>query len=96
MNEMTVVIDGTLNGQKYRHDILDSHVLPHVENHVHADRPVFQDDNVRPHRARIVRDSIEAESIETFPWPSMSPDMNLIEHVWDFIGRKINQRQPKC
>jgi hypothetical protein len=20
----------------------------------------------------------------------------LIEHVWDFIGRKINQRNPKC
>jgi hypothetical protein len=22
--------------------------------------------------------------------------MNPIEHVWDFIGRKINQRNPKC
>jgi hypothetical protein len=26
----------------------------------------------------------------------MSPDMNPIEHVWDFIGRKINQRNLKC
>jgi hypothetical protein len=26
----------------------------------------------------------------------MSPDMNPIEHVWGFIGRKINQRNPKC
>ena len=26
----------------------------------------------------------------------MSPDMKPIEHVWDFIGRKINQRNPKC
>jgi transposase len=26
----------------------------------------------------------------------MSPDMNPIEHVWDFIGRKINQHNPKC
>jgi transposase len=26
----------------------------------------------------------------------MSPDMNPIEHVWDFIGRQINQRIPKC
>jgi hypothetical protein len=25
----------------------------------------------------------------------MSPDMNPIEHVWDCIGRKINQRNPK-
>jgi hypothetical protein len=22
--------------------------------------------------------------------------MNPIEHVWDFLGRKINQRNPKC
>jgi hypothetical protein len=22
--------------------------------------------------------------------------MNPIEHVWDFIARKINQRNPKC
>jgi transposase len=26
----------------------------------------------------------------------MSPDINPIELVWDFIGRKINQRNPKC
>jgi hypothetical protein len=26
----------------------------------------------------------------------MSPDMNPIEHVCDFIGRKINKRNPKC
>jgi hypothetical protein len=23
-------------------------------------------------------------------------DMNPMEHVWDFIGRKINQRNPEC
>jgi hypothetical protein len=26
----------------------------------------------------------------------MSPDMNPIEHVWDCIGRKINQITPQC
>ena len=26
----------------------------------------------------------------------MSPDMNPIEHVWDFICRKIYRRNPKC
>jgi hypothetical protein len=36
------------------------------------------------------------EAVQTIPWPAMSPDMNPIEHVWDFIGRKINQRNPKC
>ena len=26
----------------------------------------------------------------------MLPDMNPIEHVWDFLCQKINQRNPKC
>jgi hypothetical protein len=35
-------------------------------------------------------------AVQTITWLAMSPDMNPIEHVWDFIGRKINQRNPKC
>ena len=38
----------------------------------------------------------EQEAVQTIPWPTMSPDMNHIEHVWNFIGRKINKRNPKC
>ena len=26
----------------------------------------------------------------------MSPDMKLTEHIWNFIGRKVNQRNPQC
>ena len=47
-------------------------------------------------RARIVQHCLQEEAVRTIPWPAMSPDMNPIEHVWDFIGRKINQRNPKC
>ena len=38
---------------------------------------------------------IEPELHNIF-YSKMSPDMNPIEHVWDFISRKINQRNPKC
>ena len=54
------------------------------------------DDNARPHRAQIVQHFLQQEAVQTIQWPAMSPDMNPIEHVWDFIGRKINQRNPKC
>ena len=54
------------------------------------------DDNARPHRARIVQHFLQQEAVQTIPWPAMSPDMNPIEYVWDFIDRKINQRNPKC
>ena len=53
------------------------------------------DDNVRPHRARIVRE-FRQEALDTFQWSAMSLDVNPIEHVWDFIGLKVNQRNPHC
>ena len=52
---------------------------------------MFMDDNARPHRARIVQHFLQQEAVQTIPWPVISPDMNPIEHVWDFIG----QRQSK-
>ena len=54
------------------------------------------DDNARPHRAQIVQHFLQQEAVQTIPWPAMSPEMNPIEHAWDFIGRKIKQRNPRC
>jgi hypothetical protein len=54
------------------------------------------EDNARPHSARIVQHFLQQEAVQTIPWPAMSPDINPMEHVCDFIGRKINQRNPKC
>jgi hypothetical protein len=54
------------------------------------------DDNAKPHRARIVQHFLQQQAVQTIQWPAMSPDMNSIDHVWDFIGQKINQRNPKC
>jgi hypothetical protein len=49
------VLDGNLTGQEYRDNVLAPRVIPHFDKHVLADRPMFMDDNVRPHRARIVQ-----------------------------------------
>jgi hypothetical protein len=47
------VLDGNLTGQKYCDNVLAPRVVPHFDNHALADRPMFMDDNARPHRARI-------------------------------------------
>jgi hypothetical protein len=57
--------------------------------------PMFMDDKARPHRARIVQHFLQQEAVQTIPWSAMSADMNPIEHVWDFIGRKINVYPPR-
>ena len=50
-----VFIDGNLGGQRYINDVLTPHMLLFLRQ-MPDPNPVFQDDNARPHRARIVDD----------------------------------------
>jgi hypothetical protein len=50
------VLDGTLTGQRYRHQIFRPLVVHHFDCHPLASRPILMDDNARPYRARIVQD----------------------------------------
>jgi transposase len=85
-----------MNGQMYRDSVLRDIVVTHFDNHPLASRPLNMDNNARPHRARIVNQYKQQEAIDTIPWPAMSPDMNPIEHVWDYIGQRLNHRNPQC
>ena len=81
------VVRQTLTGQRYIDNILEPIVYPHQEAY-----PIFQDDNVGPHRAHIVTDTLAHEGIENLQWPRGSPDMNPIKHVWDRMGRNVCKR----
>ena len=32
--------------------------------------------------------------LNVLPWPSLSPDLNPIEHIWDVIGQRVRSRVP--
>ena len=53
---------------------------------------IIQDDNARPHRARIVDGFLQANNVRHLEWPAMSPDLSCIEHVWDVLGRAVQKR----
>ncbi|GFX00661.1 transposable element Tcb2 transposase [Trichonephila clavipes] len=52
------------------------------------------DDNCRPPLAILVEDFILEEGIVRMEWRACSPDMDLIEHVWYALGRRVAGRQP--
>ena len=49
-------------------------------------------DTAQPHVARICRQFQNRNNVNVLPWPAVSPDMNPIEHIWDYLGRKVQAR----
>ena len=82
------VIAGNLSGVRYRDEILHPIVRPYAG--AVGDGFILMDDNARPHRARVVTDYLENETIERMEWPSCSPDMNSIEHAWDMLQKAFS------
>ncbi|GFY25974.1 transposable element Tcb1 transposase [Trichonephila clavipes] len=53
---------------------------------------LFMDGNAPCHRTVAAEQLLESEDIERMEWPARSPDLNPIEHVWDFLGRRLAAR----
>ncbi|GFT57111.1 transposable element Tcb2 transposase [Trichonephila clavipes] len=81
---------GSVNGTRYCNEIL----LPYVRLFRGAMglQFLFMDDNAPCHRTVAAEQLLESEDIERMDWPARYPDLNPIEHVWDFLGRRLAAR----
>ncbi|UYV73407.1 Transposase [Cordylochernes scorpioides] len=78
-------IQGTMTAQRYVDDVLRPVTFPYLQGVPNA---LYQQDNARPHTARISQQALQ--DVQMLLWPPYSPDLSPIEHVWDIIGRRLH------
>ncbi|GFU82227.1 transposable element Tc3 transposase [Trichonephila clavipes] len=88
--DLHIFAAGSVNGTRYCNEIL----LPYVRLFRGAMglQFLFMDDNAPCHRTIAAEQLLESEDIERMDGPARSPDLNPIEHVWDFLGRRLAAR----
>ncbi|KAF7651236.1 hypothetical protein LDENG_00113580 [Lucifuga dentata] len=54
---------------------------------------IFQQDNAKPHSARITNAWLRKKRVQVLDWPACSPDLSPTENVWHIMKHTIWQQQ---
>ena len=84
-----IIVAGNMTAVRYRDEILRPVAVPLVQQR----NLILQQDNARPHVARVCQDFLANNNIAPLAWPLYSPDLTPVEHMWDELDRRVRKRR---
>ena len=87
-------VSGRIKSGTYSNLMKDTAIL--LMRDIFPDGFVLQQDNCSIHVSKKNWTFFEEMGIQLLPWPSRSPDLNIIENVWSMLSSKVyDGLQPK-
>ncbi|GBN01458.1 Transposable element Tcb1 transposase [Araneus ventricosus] len=71
--------------------VLEVNLRKSVQRLFGRKRYIFQQDNPRPHTAKITL----TKHVPVLEWPAASPDLSPLENIWRILMRNMAQRRPR-
>jgi transposase len=89
-----IPLSSSVTGASYV-EILRKYTLPTINEfpgNADRGRPLFQQDNAKPHTAKITKQFFEDNNIRVMDWPPQSPDLSPIENLWHEVKNSVRRK----
>uniref|UniRef100_A0AAR2J4N9 Tc1-like transposase DDE domain-containing protein n=1 Tax=Pygocentrus nattereri TaxID=42514 RepID=A0AAR2J4N9_PYGNA len=83
------ICEGTINAERYI-QVLEQHMLPSKQRLFQGRPCLFQQDNAKPHSARVTTAWLHSKRMRVLDWPACNPDLSPIEN-----GAKYDNGDPR-